>query len=64
MIGRLIEWPDDPSHDWLFGFLAGIFDAEGSYSQGVWRMSNTDPEIIKWTAVDSTRSTSTTCSSH
>src|SRR6202042_1987964 len=33
----------------------GIFDAEGSYSRGIWRMSNTDPEIIKWTtrALDS-----------
>src|SRR3984885_8176688 len=48
-IGRLIEWPDDPTHDWLCGFLAGIFDAEASYSKGVWRVSNTDPEIIKWT---------------
>ena len=38
-----------PEPDWLKGFLAGIFDAEGSYSQGVWRVSNTDPEIIKWT---------------
>ena len=51
VIGHLIEWPDDPSHDWLCGFLAGIFDAEGSYSQGVWRVSNTDPEIIKWTCL-------------
>jgi DNA repair photolyase len=48
-IGHLIEWPDDPSRDWLCGFLAGIFDAEGSYSRGVWRVSNTDPEIVKWT---------------
>ena len=44
-----MSWPDDPSHDWLCGFLAGIFDAEGSYSKGVWRVPNTDPEIIKWT---------------
>src|SRR5208282_5871913 len=28
----LIGWPDDPSADWRKGFLAGIFDAEGSYS--------------------------------
>jgi DNA repair photolyase len=51
VIRHLIEWPDDPSRDWLCGFLAGIFDAEGSYSQGVWRVSNTDPEIIKWTCL-------------
>jgi DNA repair photolyase len=48
-IARLIEWPHDPCRDWLCGFLAGIFDAEGSYSQGVWRVSNTDTEIIDWT---------------
>ena len=47
----LITWPFDPEPDWLKGFLAGIFDAEGSYSQGVWRVSNTDPEIIKWTCL-------------
>jgi DNA repair photolyase len=47
----LIDWPSDPEPGWLKGFLAGIFDAEGSYSQGVWRVSNTDPEIIKWICV-------------
>jgi DNA repair photolyase len=46
VIGHLIEWPQDPSRDWLCGFLAGIFDAEGSYSKGVWRVPNTDSEII------------------
>ena len=44
----LIAWPQDPNRDWICGFLAGIFDAEGSYS-GAWRVSNTDPEIIRWT---------------
>ncbi|HTS97911.1 MAG TPA: intein-containing Rv2578c family radical SAM protein [Streptosporangiaceae bacterium] len=48
-IQRLIEWPAWPDPEWRKGFLAGIFDAEGSYSRGVWRMSNTDPEIIGWT---------------
>ncbi|HEY5398850.1 MAG TPA: intein-containing Rv2578c family radical SAM protein [Trebonia sp.] len=47
----LIGWPTDPGPDWLKGFLAGIFDAEGSYSRGVWRLHNTDPEIIKWTRI-------------
>jgi len=47
-IGHLIEWPRDPSRDWICGFLAGIFDAKGSYS-GAWRLSNTDPEIIRRT---------------
>jgi DNA repair photolyase len=48
-IEHLIEWPSYPCEDWFHGFLAGIFDAEGSYSTGVWRVSNTDPEIIEWT---------------
>jgi DNA repair photolyase len=48
-IEHLIEWPSYPCEDWLHGFLAGIFDAEGSYSRGIWRVANTDPEIIKWT---------------
>jgi DNA repair photolyase len=45
-----IRWPGHPCRDWMGGFLAGIFDAEGSYSQGVWRVTSTDPEIIEWTA--------------
>jgi DNA repair photolyase len=45
-IHELIAWPDAPSRSWHAGFLAGIFDAEGSYSCGVLRISNTDPEII------------------
>jgi DNA repair photolyase len=53
-IEHLIRWPNFPCRDWFCGFLAGIFDAEGSYS-GAWRLSNTDPEIIGWTtrALDS-----------
>jgi DNA repair photolyase len=46
---QLIEWPVHPCEDWHKGFLAGIFDAEGSYSQGAWRVTNTDQEIIDWT---------------
>jgi DNA repair photolyase len=48
-IQRLIDWPQAASPDWRKGFLAGIFDAEGGYNQGVWRVSNSDPEIIGWT---------------
>jgi DNA repair photolyase len=48
-IHSLIAWPAAPTSDWRKGFLAGIFDAEGSCSQGVWRVSSTDPEIIGWT---------------
>jgi DNA repair photolyase len=49
-IKHLIGWPIDPCKDWYCGFLAGIFDAEGSRSRGIWRVSNTDREIIEWTA--------------
>jgi DNA repair photolyase len=49
MIEHLIGWPNDSTLDWRKGFLAGIFDAEGSYSQGILRISNTDPGIIGWT---------------
>jgi DNA repair photolyase len=45
-IRQLIEWPRQPRADWVKGFLAGIFDAEGSYSRGVLRISNTDGDII------------------
>jgi DNA repair photolyase len=45
-IGEIIEWPADATRSWRFGFLAGIFDAEGSFSEGCLRISTTDPEII------------------
>jgi DNA repair photolyase len=48
-IQQLIEWPVLPSPDWRLGFLAGIFDAEGSCSRGVLRISNTDPVLLGWT---------------
>jgi DNA repair photolyase len=47
-IAELIRWPILPSRSWLKGFLAGIFDAEGSCSNHVIRISNTDPEILAW----------------
>ena len=43
---ELIAWPAEAGRSWCAGFLAGIFDAEGSYSGGILRISNTDPEII------------------
>jgi DNA repair photolyase len=45
-IQESVQWPTWPSEDWSRGFLAGIFDAEGSCCQGTFRISNTDPEII------------------
>jgi DNA repair photolyase len=48
-VRELIRWPRSASDDWCKGFLAGIYDAEGGRSQGVLRISNTDPEILDWT---------------
>ena len=42
----LIEWPLAPSPDWRKGFLAGCFDAAGSYGRGILRIGNTDREFI------------------
>jgi DNA repair photolyase len=47
-IRNLIEWPRHASDDWCKGFLAGIFDAEGSNSRGVLRLSKCDPAVIDW----------------
>jgi DNA repair photolyase len=47
-IRSLVAWPSEPCRSWMSGFLAGIFDAEGSFSQTVLRISNTDPEIVAW----------------
>jgi len=49
-IQAVIEWPTAPSDNWCRGFLAGIFDAEGSYSGGVLRIANADPVIIEFIA--------------
>jgi DNA repair photolyase len=42
----IVAWPHAPSIDWCKGFLAGIFDAEGSFSSGILRICNTDPAIV------------------
>jgi DNA repair photolyase len=46
-VRRLISWPEQPTEDWRKGFLAGLFDAEGSYSRGIVRFANTDPEMLR-----------------
>ncbi|MDQ3769154.1 MAG: intein-containing Rv2578c family radical SAM protein, partial [Actinomycetota bacterium] len=46
-ITQLIRWPLSPTNDWRRGFLAGIFDAEGSGS-GVIRIANCDETILNW----------------
>jgi DNA repair photolyase len=45
-IKRLIDWPDRLDRDWMRGFVAGFFDAEGSSCDGVVRIANTDERMI------------------
>jgi DNA repair photolyase len=47
-VRALIQWPRDPSDDWFRGFLAGIFDAEGSCS-GSLRIANANLAMIDQT---------------
>ena len=50
-IRELVAWPHNPGDDWSKGFLAGIYDAEGSCSGGALRISNKDAAILDWTSV-------------
>lgn len=34
------------SEDWCKGFLAGIFDAEGGWNQGILRLANKNPQLV------------------
>lgn len=46
-IEGIIRWPESaPPENWRKGFLAGVFDAEGSCSRGILRFSNSDPQIL------------------
>ncbi|HEY1688308.1 MAG TPA: LAGLIDADG family homing endonuclease [Solirubrobacteraceae bacterium] len=47
-VRSLVVWPLAPTLDWCRGFLAGIFDAEGSRSAFALRIANTDPQILAW----------------
>jgi DNA repair photolyase len=49
-LNELIRWPLSPSDDWRKGFLAGIFDAEGSCGREALRISNKDRRILDWIA--------------
>ena len=44
---EMIEWPRGVRPEWCKGFLAGIFDAEGSHSEVV-RITNKNAQIIDW----------------
>ena len=49
LIRELVRWPIDPNEAWRKGFLAGIFDAEGSAGTQALRIANCDPKILAWT---------------
>jgi DNA repair photolyase len=46
-IGALVAWPLVPSDEWRKGFLAGVFDAEGSGGRVI-RISNADETVLRW----------------
>ena len=48
-ITELVAFPEQSSEQWDRGFLAGIFDAEGSRSGHVLRIANMDPVMIERT---------------
>jgi DNA repair photolyase len=50
-IREFIAWPDRTSIEWCKGFLAGVFDAGGTFGSGVIRITSADPGIIDWTTV-------------
>jgi len=45
-IEQIVSWRSDPPAEWSRGFLAGIFDAQGSYSDGCLRIANTQNEVL------------------
>ncbi|MFK4835473.1 intein-containing Rv2578c family radical SAM protein [Microbacterium sp. ZW T2_14] len=46
-IETIVAVPPLRTSAWHAGFLAGIFDAEGSCSRGILRISNKDPELLQ-----------------
>ncbi|HEY8581529.1 MAG TPA: intein-containing Rv2578c family radical SAM protein [Capillimicrobium sp.] len=49
-VGDATRWPLDPSDDWRKGFLAGIFDAEGSCGGQALRIASGERAALDWTA--------------
>ncbi|MFI2364928.1 intein-containing Rv2578c family radical SAM protein [Promicromonospora sp. NPDC019610] len=48
-IRKMIEWPSRPTTEWHAGFLAGIFDAEGTCDGQILRISNSDERMLTMT---------------
>ena len=47
-VRRLVEWPEAPGPEWRQGFLAGLFDADGSYGPAGLRIPGPDPQSLAW----------------
>ncbi|GAA4379052.1 hypothetical protein GCM10023152_26190 [Agromyces bauzanensis] len=45
-ISSVISWPAERTDKWAAGYLGGIFDAEGSCSRGILRISNEDDAVL------------------
>ncbi len=45
-IEELVEWPGAPTNLWRRGYLAGLYDAEGSWNAKVLRVPNSDRQIV------------------
>jgi DNA repair photolyase len=45
-VREIVAWPREETLDWCRGFLAGIFDAEGSRSAFALRIANTQPQLL------------------
>jgi DNA repair photolyase len=45
-VRRLVAFPPDPRLEWRLGFLAGCYDAQGSYERGVLRIAPGDPTVL------------------
>lgn len=48
-VRELIRWPLSPGGAWRKGFLAGIFDAEGTCGGQALRICNRDRALLDWT---------------
>jgi DNA repair photolyase len=48
-ITEIVRWPVDPPDEWCKGFLAGIFDAEGSCGREALRIAGCDAMMLAWT---------------
>lgn len=49
-IAQIVQWPDDPTDAWRTGFLAGVFDAQGSSGGGTLRIAHRDDAVLRHTA--------------